>query len=215
MENIGYIEGKVRDIYTESYKRFTGEEDDGIVSSVVDWHMIARQMIFFMGGEYRGYLDKDISEDIFGIKGIRIRPGDGWGYISRWVIESTFIRGKLEVDIVEDIINKYFRNAESNRRDIGEGLYVFRDDFKSLISNERDKKVKGIMEGLYEEYSVGWRFNGEDEDLGPVNGPLVLQEMIKANYIYNLAILSRYIEIKKNRDIVERLGINRINRNGI
>ena len=44
---------------------------------------------------------------------------------------------------------------------------------------------------------TGWRFDGIHEDLGPVNGPLPLQELIRANYIYTASMIRNFIEAKQ------------------
>jgi hypothetical protein len=37
----------------------------------------------------------------------------------------------------------------------------------------------------------GWMIDGENPDLGPVNGPIPLQELIKANYVYTMFMVCR------------------------
>ncbi|MFC1624391.1 PEP/pyruvate-binding domain-containing protein [Candidatus Omnitrophota bacterium] len=186
------IAGFMRRMYSLAYKTFTGEDDDEI-EDFVDWHMFARQMAFFMGGEYRDYTDKDIPEEIYGIEGIRIEPGDGWGFIHIDVIEKAIRKHKDLNDIeISSIIEKYFDIPEpSGRRQIPEGIYVFKDNFESLNGREVNGKIKAIMKGLHGEYSKGWRFDGIHEDLGPVNGPNPLQELIKANYVYTMFMIGK------------------------
>ena len=182
---------RIRDMYTAAYTGLLGEGSEDI-SLLVDWDMFARQMIFFMGGEYKKYAGKNVPEGIIDGLTPEIKPSEGWGFIHREVVEAA-IRKKSELKgiDVQKAMNTYLC-LNITRRERSGHIYLFRSDFENLIEKESNKHLADIMKQLYTEYSTGWRFNGKNEDLGTVNGPFPLQELIKANYIYTTAMVARH-----------------------
>ena len=124
-----------------------------------------------MGNGYKQYAGKSIPKDIFGLDEININPGDGWGYIHKDLIP-------------EECVSRFFSKPISTKRVVPDDVYVFRADFLEVLGEEKNKSLQKKMLKLYHDYRNGWRFDGKNEDLGPVNGPLPIQELIKANYIY-------------------------------
>ncbi|MEW6327870.1 MAG: hypothetical protein AB1487_09825 [Thermodesulfobacteriota bacterium] len=172
----------IKKIYATAYKALTESDTAGTgVSTLIDWDRFARQMAFFMGQAYKKYVNRPIPEKIFGKKDIYIIPGDGWGFMQRDVIETTL---DLHGEGLSEVLDKYFSPATSERRVIPPSIFVFRPHFKKLIKKEKDGNLRPGLEELYENYATGWRFDGINEDIGPVNGPFPLQELIKANYIF-------------------------------
>ncbi|MFH1664930.1 MAG: hypothetical protein ABIA77_02165, partial [Candidatus Omnitrophota bacterium] len=168
--------------------------DDKDIQDLIDWDMFARQMAFFMGGAYKDHVGTDIPEEIFGITGLRIVPGDGWGYIHREIIKDAVMKSVpgLKTAEVRRVIETYFNRPENRHRQIPEDVFVFKDEFTLLIKSEKDERLSMALIKLHADYSKGWRFDGINEDLGPVNGPNPLQELIKANYLYTMAMIGRY-----------------------
>jgi len=173
----------IKKIYTTAYKALTESDSTGTdISTLIDWDRFAGQMAFFMGQAYKKYVNRPIPEKIFGKKDIYITPGDGWGFIQRDVIETTLnLHGKR----LSEVLDKYFSPATSERRIIPPSIFIFRPHFNKLIKKEKDSNLRPGLEELYENYATGWRFDGINEDIGPVNGPFPLQELIKANYIFS------------------------------
>ncbi|MCK4852330.1 MAG: hypothetical protein KAS86_04370 [Candidatus Omnitrophica bacterium] len=190
-QEIRSLAKRLKDVYSEAYWAFTREAEEDI-GALVDWGRFATQMVFFMGGAYKEYTDKDIPEEIFGLKGLRIVPGDGWGYIHRDVIEDVLsARQGLKGRRTEPVIEKYFVRP-SAQRPIQPVVLTFRPDFAALIKGEKDRALASTLEELHREYSKGWRYDGKNEDLGPVNGPNPLTELLRANYIYTMAMIGRH-----------------------
>ena len=67
-----------------------------------------------------------------------------------------------------------------------------RKTFEKLYGNAEIEYAEnlGSSRGWTEQ---GWMFDGRHPDLGPVNGPLPLQELIKANYVYTTDMLAAAI----------------------
>ncbi|MEA3490219.1 MAG: hypothetical protein U9R44_07805 [Candidatus Omnitrophota bacterium] len=179
---------RLKDVYSEAYGAFTGEAEEDI-GALVDWEMFATQMAFFMGGAYKEYTDKDIPEKVFGLKDLRIAPGNGWGYIHRDVIEEALSARKGIR--TKPVIEKYFVRPPA-RRPFHPDVLIFRPDFAFLIKGEKDRTLASGLEKLHREYSKGWRFDGKNDDLGPLNGPNPLTELVRANYIYTMAMIGRH-----------------------
>ncbi|MDI6789499.1 MAG: hypothetical protein QME44_02255 [Thermodesulfobacteriota bacterium] len=173
----------IKKIYTTAYKALTGSDSTGPdLSTLIDWDRFAGQMTFFMGQAYKKYVNRPIPEKIFGKKDIYITPGDGWGFIQRDVVETTL---NLHGERLSEVLDKYFSPATSERRIIPPSIFIFKPHFNKLIKKEKDSNLRPGLEELYENYATGWRFDGINEDIGPVNGPFPLQELIKANYIFS------------------------------
>lgn len=174
------LAASMREAFSQSLCVFM-ETDEGKVKPIldtIDFTKLARQMAFFMSGEYKNYVDKDIPEEIFGIRGLRIIPGDGWGHIHQSIIEEAI--GSKE----EGVIGRYFKiPVSTGRRQMPGDVFIFKPDFESLIETEESAELRTALKALHAKYSRGWRFDGIHEDLGPINGPLALQELIKALYV--------------------------------
>lgn len=187
----------IREVYSTAFEAYTGIKDEEI-ATLIDWDMAARQMLFFMGSKYKSYGQQDLVTDatkkdfrelpfdVFGKSNVRINPGDGWGFIKSDVIGKELAISSEKLDAC---IEMYFDKAKSSRS-ISPDLYVFKADFSNLIRREKDEELKQKLIELHKNYSTGWRFDGAHEDLGPVNGPIPLQELIKANYVYTMFMLA-------------------------
>ena len=108
--------------YATAYKAFTLKEDDP--SDVIDWTMLARQMLYFMGKDY-----------VIGLM----------------------------------------------KKELPDGIYPA---YTHIRYPDNVNRLRGWVRGL------GWKFDGENDDLGPVNGPLPFQELIKANCVYTMFMVS-------------------------
>ncbi|MBU1084405.1 MAG: hypothetical protein KKG84_04850, partial [Candidatus Omnitrophica bacterium] len=122
------------------------------------------------------------------MQGLRISHGDGWGFIHEDIIKEA-----TEKNDKERVLDEYFDNAVSSAdREFPEGVLIFKPGFEELLGKEENKQLAGILGKLYKEYAKGWRLDGKHEDLGPINGPFPITELIKANYIYTMAMIGRY-----------------------
>ena len=87
-----------------------------------------------------------------------------------------------------------FEHPTSTRRQIPDSLYVFQQRV-TLLS--RLLPEDHPLNEAIKKYGHGWKFDGVHEDLGPVNGPLPLQELVKANYIYLASMIRSFSEREK------------------
>ncbi len=199
----------MRQVYQTAYEAYTGE-DGTQVAAIVDWERFARQMAFFMGGAYREYAARDFPEGIYGGSGRYISSGDGWGFIHRDVIvEKLGIEVKKGDEFWQGLWHKlspYLVSAHSTHRQIDYNLCVFTRDFKERIKHEPDEPLRRKLQALYDEYGNGWRFDGIHEDLGPVNGPFPLQELVKANYVFTMFAVARGAKPFESSAMAEKLG---------
>jgi len=117
-ENPESLARMMRDQFKISYDTFTGKSDD-IAASYIDWNMLARQMAFFMNGDY--------------------------------------------VEILE------------NGKQFPEGLF---ESGTKIEFPSKPLEEPGWVKGK------GWMLDAKNPDLGPANGSLPLQELIKAICIY-------------------------------
>ncbi len=177
----------LKGVYWKAYKTYTGKDATDI-SEPVDWERYARQMAFFMSGAYKEYAGKEIPEAIYGMKGVVLRPGVGWGHVHRSVLSEKL---KLSFAEINGVIKKYLDQSFSREGDIPEDIYVFKRDFPKLIETERDFFLREKLKQVYEEYSRGWRFDGMHDDLGSLNGPFPLQELVKANYDFTMFMVAQ------------------------
>lgn len=110
--------------------------------------------------------------------------------------------------ILEDILGQYFTIPHSDHRQIPGGIFIFKGNIDKLLGQEKDHELRSKLRTLYDEYSKGWRFDGEHEDLGPVNGPLPLQELIKVNYLYTMEMLGRRAAKARQQNETETQGFS-------
>lgn len=178
---------RVRSAYDIAFQAFTNEEfkDEGLIN----WERFARQMAFFMTNTYNSYglLDQPLPNNIFGLGTVKIELGDGWGFMDEDRIRSEI--AKLGINNPDECLANYFVKATSDRRDIPDNLLTFKKGWRlaSFLSDDSSEFDK-LME-LEEKYGNGMRSNGIDEDLGPMNGPLPLTEMINANYLLTTLLI--------------------------
>lgn len=172
----------------------------------VDWERAARQAAFYLTGAYRQYLvDKNIPADIYGpdmpvIFEADLKRARGWGY--------------LHVSLISEIIHKHLPDRPyMKRRMLAERIqeryleYVGFDELPPALIGEIARvktafdpaqidqddvvpdKLKAPLKDLLQEYRHGWRADGIHEDLGPVNGPNPLTELVTALYLYSHAAI--------------------------
>jgi hypothetical protein len=174
----------MREIYRTSHGAFTGEADDALAGAV-DWTRYARQMQYFMGSAYKDSLE--VPADVFGLSGIAIHPGDGWGFIHTDLIREA---ARADGRALDEILpargpSPYFNAVVSNARELPPGVVVV----SPKLDDAAISGIPGALGELIRTHRAGWRWDGKHEDLGPVNGPFPLQEAVKAMYLYSLAMV--------------------------
>ena len=192
-------------VYSVAYKAFTGREEKE-VSEIIQWERLANQMLFFMGGKYKQFKNKELPENLFGLKNVYIVAGEGWGYIHKSVIAEAIgkvVQGKYFKEVLEN----YFDEVIGTENRSFKNTYKFKKKASLLISKEKDEEIRKQLTSLFKEYSNGWRINGINEDLGPMNGSFSIQEGIKANYIAIMMMIGKGVikPFEVNRDI-EQIG---------
>jgi hypothetical protein len=152
--------------------------------------MLARQVAFATTGVSAHALDLEVPREIFGRNRVMIRAGDGWGFIHRHVAEEAL--GALSEACRRTLILRYFEAPISPvMRSLPDGVLVFRRDFDANLAREENRSAATTLRELRTRYGQGWRFDGRNDDLGPVNGPFPLQELVKACYVYTALIVER------------------------
>jgi hypothetical protein len=182
------------------------DKPDSIWNNVINWEQAAQQMIFFMGDAYKKYTEAPLPLELFDVLHDKLNPGRGWGRIHGNIIKNAVQDELEETDfdketILHLILNSYFYQELETRDD--DIFYFYDEQIAELLKQETEhasKKIKKktdlqkeiikkIIMRLCNEYRTGWRFDGVWEDLGPINGPFPLTEIITAGYLYGLDIL--------------------------
>lgn len=172
----------------------------------VDWERAARQAAFYLTGAYRQYLvDRNIPADIYGpdmpvIYEADLKRARGWGYlhvslisgiIHKHLPDRPYMKRRMLAERIQERYLEYVGFDELPPALIGEIARV-KTAFDPAQIDQDDvvpDKLKAPLKDLLQEYRHGWRADGIHEDLGPVNGPNPLTELVTALYLYSHAAI--------------------------
>ncbi len=163
---------------------------------LVDFKMLARQMLFFMGDQYRSAIEKRrMPEGIYPKNTIVFLPLDpwdqrGWSYINKQELLRICEELKLDFDVVKDLLKR--------PPDSGDALesYQLPPNIEQLIEEASflNEKQKEQLKKALLPYKSRWSWSGVlgEEDLGAVNAGYPITELIKALYCFvSFAMIER------------------------
>ncbi len=187
------------------------------VMDYIDFELMARQMLVFCSGEY--------GEAVRSGDGLpypaeaSITPADreemdeemrGWGTISSREIDK--VAKELGIDSKELLGNVILGS------DLRGEYFIPMDVDERIEEMDWPEELKKRAKRIFGEYKMKWNAAGErgKEDLGPVNGPYPITELIKALYAFTaMSLLEKRDlagseEVFKGRDTEFLVGISRL-----
>ncbi len=165
------------------------------VMDYIDFELMARQMLFFCSGRYGEALKS--GEGLPYPPETSVTPADreemdmrGWGSISSQEI------GKVAKELGMD--RKELLGTVILGSDLRGEYFVPMDVEERIDEMDWREEVKERAKRILGEYKMKWNAAGErgKEDLGPVNGPYPITELIKALYAFTA------MSLLEKRDIV-------------
>ncbi|MGA2089938.1 MAG: hypothetical protein ABSH12_00560 [Endomicrobiales bacterium] len=181
--NVDILQEYMHTMFRQSLQTFFGFQDAEIASILqpIDWTLMARQMIYFVSGEYA----KDLP-----------RAAEG-RIVAQKIKDTSITRSQITADTQRSLI-AYQR------------LQSFFPDATLDIPTRQELIDESKGFGGYRtrnEQWIGWALNGRDRDLGSPNGKMPLTALWQAMMLVPALSIAKYQHPRIKPGIVERVKI--------
>ncbi len=142
----------------------------------------------------------------------------GWGYINeeavvKLAMDISNIVGTIKAELVKKCLLDVVSIPDESRIDIYQIKPESADKFIELLAKNKEElgitteqigKVRSKIEKLFQNYGWAWRYSGVlgEEDLGPMNGPYPIYELVKAVYLFSGYSL---LELNRERSKIKQI----------